>query len=421
MGYPWGYLAPLGVSVLSDTEVKAAKPRERPYKLADERGLYLLVTPTGARSWRFKYRMGKREGLLALGLYPDVSLKLARERRDEARRQVEAGVNPAAAKRAAREAQAETFEGVALEWLKLVAGTMKASTLERERSQLERFVYPRVGSDPIGKLKPADVLAMLRRIEAKGLNDTAHRVRSTCSRVFRLAVRTGRAERDVTVDLRGALAPVKKQNFAAITEPTRVGELLRAIDGYDGQPATQAALKLAPLLFVRPGELRQAEWQELEALDGAEPLWRVPAAKMKMKDAHIVPLAPQAVAVLRELQAITGDGKYVFPALTTPTRPMSENTVNAALRRMGYASTDMVGHGFRSIASTLLNELGHAPDLIELQLAHKERNASRAAYNRAQRLPERRKMMVAWADYLDGLKVLDEKVVAIKRAKKTNT
>jgi integrase len=405
--------------VLSDTQIKRAKPRQTAYKLADEKGLYLFVTPTGARSWRFKYRIHGREGLLTLGLYPDVPLAVARGKRDEARKQLAAGTDPAKAKRAARAAQAETFEAVAREWLKQREGSVIASTLARDLSQLERLVFPYIGTDPIAKIEAADLRAVLRRVEALGINDTAYRVEWELRSVFALAVATGRARHNPATDtnLRETLKPRSKQNYAAITEPARVGELLRAIDGYQGQPATHAALRLAPLLFVRPGELRAAEWSEFEKLHGAEPLWRIPAAKMKMRDAHIVPLAPQAVAIIRELEALTGEGKYLFPALTTPTRPMSENTLNGALKRLGYSSEEQTPHGFRSIASTLLNELGHAPDLIELQLAHKERNQSRAAYNRAQRLPERRRMMVAWADYLDGLKAEGEKVVAIKRGR----
>jgi integrase len=407
--------------VLSDTQIKRAKPRQTAYKLADEKGLYLLVTPTGARSWRFKYRIHGREGLLTLGLYPDVSLAIARDKRDEARKQLAAGTDPAKAKRAAREAQAETFEAVAREWLKQREGSVIASTLARDLSQLERLVFPYIGSDPIAKIEAADLRAVLRRVEALGINDTAYRVEWELRCVFALAVATGRAQDNPATDtnLRATLKPRAKKTYGTNQERAPVGELLRAIDGYQGQPATYAALRLAPLLFVRPGELRAAEWSEFEKLHGAEPLWRIPAAKMKMRDAHIVPLAPQAVAIIRGLEAITGGGKYLFPALTTPTRPMSENTLNGALKRLGYSSEEQTPHGFRSIASTLLNELGHAPDLIELQLAHKERNQSRAAYNKAQRLPERRRMMVAWADYIDGLKAEGEKVVAIKRGRES--
>jgi len=276
------------------------------------------------------------------------------------------------------------------------------------------LVFPYIGSRPIAKLGPLDVLKVLRRIEERGIHETAHRTRQRCAQVFRYAVQTGRAERDVTADLRGALAPVVSEHHATITEPARIGELLRAIDGYNGQAVTAYALKLSPLVFVRPGELRHAEWTEFD-LDGHEPLWRIPGEKMKMGEQHIVPLAKQALLLLRELKGLTGRGRYVFPSLRSGSRPMSDNTVNAALRRLGYTSDEMTGHGFRSLASTCLNEQGYHPDLIELQLAHAERNQVRAAYNKAQRLPERRKMMEAWADYLDGLRA-GASVVPIKRA-----
>jgi integrase len=274
------------------------------------------------------------------------------------------------------------------------------------------LAYPYIGSRPIAKLGAIDVLKVLKRIEGRGTHETAHRTRQRCSQVFRYAVQTERAAHDVTADLRGALAPVVSEHHAAITEPSRIGELLRAIDGYTGHSVT--ALKLAPLFFVRPGELRHAEWTEFE-LDGNEPQWRIPADKMKMGEQHLVPLSKQAVALLRELQPLTGRGPYLFPSLRSRARPMSNNTVNAALRRLGYTSEEMTGHGFRSLASTCLNEQGYHPDLIELQLAHAERNKVRAAYNKAQRLPERRKMMQAWADYLDGLRA-SANVVPFRRA-----
>jgi integrase len=258
-----------------------------------------------------------------------------------------------------------------------------------------------------------DVLKVLKRIEGRGIHETAHRTRQRCAQVFRYAVQTGRAERDPTVDLKGAVAPVVAEHRAAITEPVRIGELLRAIDGYVGHIVTAYALKLAPLLFVRPGELRHADWTEFD-FDSAESHWRIPAEKMKMGKLHVGPLAKQALVLLRELQSVTGRGQYVFPSLRSDSRPMSENTVNAALRRMGYSTDEMTGHGFRSLASTSLNEQGYHPDLIELQLAHAERNQVRAAYNKAQRLPERRKMMQAWSDYLDGLRA-GANVVPIKR------
>lgn len=389
--------------MLTATQIRGAKPQLKPYKLFDERGLFMLVTPAGGRLWRFRYRLGGVEKLLALGAYPDIPLKRARERRDDARKLVADGIDPSAKRKAEKHANGNTFEAIAKEWLTLQQSSMKASTLEREQSQLERFVFPDLGNHPIARITPPELLAVLRRIEARGIHDTAHRTRSTCSRVFRFAVATGRAEHDPTADLRGALAPVVKEHLAAITEPMRIGELLRAIDGYAGQATTHIALRLAPLVFVRPGELRGGEWSEC-TLEGREPEWRIPGERMKMGDAHVVPLSRQAAALLRELKTITGHGHYMFPSLTSPARPMSENTVNAALRRLGYSGDEMTGHGFRAMASTCLNEQGWHPDLIELQLAHAERNQVRAAYNRAARLAERRKMMQAWADYLDGLR-----------------
>jgi integrase len=399
--------------MLTMTEIRSARPREKAYKLFDGGGLYIEVTPTGGKLWRLKFRHEGRENRLALGALPDTTLKLARERRDDARRLLAAGVDPSHRRQAEKMATANTFEAVAREWLALQQKKLAPSTFTKAIWTLETLVFPYIGSRPIAKLGPSDMLKVLRRIEGRGIHETAHRTRQRCAQVFRYAVQTERAERDPTADLRGALAPVVSEHFAAITEPVRIGELLRAIDGYAGHIVTAYALKLAPLLFVRPGELRHAEWTEF-ALDGAEPLWRIPAEKMKMREQHLVPLAAQALGLLRELRSVTGRGRYVFPSLRGGSRPMSENTVNAALRRLGYSTDEMTGHGFRSLASTCLNEQGHHPDLIELQLAHAERNHVRAAYNKAQRLPERRKMMQAWADYLDGLRA-GANVVPIRR------
>ena len=386
---------------LSEVTIRAAKPRERPYKVYDEKGLYLLVKPGGGRLWRFKFVHGGVEKLLSLGIYPDVPLKLARERRDEARKQVAAHVDPALKRRVERSARAHIFSAVAEEWLQTKKDSLSESTWNRDRDQLVKLVGPYLGNRPIAEIEAPELLAVLKRLEKKGVLDTAHRVRAVCGRVFRYAIATGRATRDISADLKGALAPKGTQSYAAITDPNKVGQLLRAIEDYDGQSTTQAALKLASYLFVRPGELRGAEWPEFD-LERCE--WRIPAERMKMREAHVVPLARQALEVLCELQTRTGEGRFVFPAIGKRDRPLSENTLNAALRRLGYSKDEMTAHGFRSIASTLLNEQGWHPDLIELQLAHKERNKVRAAYNRAQRLDERRKMMQAWADYVDGLR-----------------
>ncbi len=389
---------------LSDVALKGAKPREKPYKLFDERGLYLLVDPGGGKWWRFKYRFDGREKLLSLGTYPDTQLKRAREKRDEARRAVADGNDPSIARKAQRSAQADTFEAIAREYLALQAKKLDPRTLEKKTAWFEQHVFPWIGRWPIRKVKAPELLELLRRVEAKGKHETAHRIRSGLGNVFRFAISTSRAERDWSADLRGALAPVVTTNRAALTDPARIGQLLRSIDAYSGQPATEAALKLAPLVFVRPGELRAAEWSEV-TLTGANPEWRIPAARMKMDEEHIVPLSRQALEVLQTLEPITRGGHYVFPSLRGAHRPRA-NTINMALRCMGYSAEEMTGHGFRAMASTLLNEQGLPPDVIELQLAHAERNEVRAAYNRAKRLPERRQMMQTWADYLDHLRSL---------------
>ena len=396
---------------LTEVAIRAARAAQRPYKVSDEKGLYLLVKPNGARLWRYKYRHAGIEKLLAIGRYPDVSLREARDRRDDARKLVANHVDPSLRKRIEREGRGNTFAAVGEEWLETKRVSLSASTWQRDRDQLVKIVGPYLGKRPIAEIEAPELLSVLKRLEKKGLHDTAHRVRAVCGRVFRYAIATGRASRDISGDLKGALAAKGTQSYAAITDPARVGQLMRAIEDYDGQATTHAALKLAPYVFVRPGELRAAEWSEFD-LDRSE--WRIPAERMKMREAHIVPLARQALEILREVHKRTGEGRFVFPAIGKRERPLSENTLNAALRRLGYAKDEMTAHGFRTIASTLLNEQGWHPDLIELQLAHKERNKVRAAYNRAQRLEERRKMMRAWADYVDELRERtgDSKVTA---------
>lgn len=297
---------------LSEVTIRAAKPRERPYKVYDEKGLYLLVKPGGGRLWRFKFVHGGVEKLLSLGIYPDVPLKLARERRDEARKQVAAHVDPALKRRVERSARAHTFTALAEEWLQTKKDSLSESTWNRDRDQLVKLVGPYLGNRPIAEIEVPELLAVLKRLEKKGVLDTAHRVRAVCGRVFRYAIATGRATRDISADLKGALAPKGTQSYAAITDPNKVGQLLRAIEDYDGQSTTQAALKLASYLFVRPGELRGAEWPEFD-LERCE--WRIPAERMKMREAHVVPLARQALEVLCELQTRTGEGRFVFPAI----------------------------------------------------------------------------------------------------------
>ena len=386
---------------ISNTTVRNAKPREKSYRLADARGMYLEVTPAGGRYWRMKYRVGGKEKRIAFGVYPDVSLAQARERCSQARKLLADGVDPGVVKQANKAATENSFEAVAREWHAKFSPRWVPHHADKIIRRLESEVFPWLGSRPIGDVNAPELLKVLRRIEARNALETAHRVHQNCGKVFRYAVATGRAQRDPSGDLRGAIPPAQEHHHPTITEPKRVGELLRAIAGYSGSYITRYALQLAPLVFVRPGELRKAEWSEFD-LDKAE--WRIPAHKMKMKAVHIVPLSTQAVLILRELHALTGTGRYVFTGARGKDRHMSENTVNAGLRRLGYAVGDMTGHGFRSMASTLLNEQGWNRDAIERQLAHAERDDIRAAYNYAEHMPERRKMMQQWADYLDKLK-----------------
>jgi len=373
---------------LSDVAVRNSKATDKPRKLSDERGLYLLVTKAG-KYWRFDYRHDGRRRTLAVGVYPDVTLAQARERRDQARALLANGADPSAVKQTRKAATENSFEAVAREWHAKFSPGWVPHHADKIIKRFEREVFPWIGNRPIADISAPDLLAVLRRIETRNALDSAHRVHQNCGKVFRYAVATGRAQRDPSGDLRGAILPAVERHHPTITEPKRVGELLRAIAGYSGSHVTRYALQLAPLVFVRPGELRKAEWSEFD-LDKAE--WRIPAHKMKMKAVHIVPLSIQALAILTELHALTGSGRYVFPGARTDARHMSENTVNAALRRLGYAVGDMTGHGFRSMASTLLNEQGWNRDAIERQLAHAERDDIRAAYNYAEHLPERRKM-----------------------------
>lgn len=392
---------------LSDVAIRKAKPSAKPYKLGDGGGLYLLINPSGSKLWRLKYRVVGKEKLLALGSYPDVSLSAARDARADARTLLANGGDPGALRKADKEAEleaanaaADTFEAVAREWME--RQTVAEVTANKTRWILETFLFPVIGARPLADVTPRVLLDALRAIEETGKLETAKRAKIKAGQVFRYAVLEGKTDNDPTASLRGALKTPKGKHHAAVTDPARMGELLRAIDGFSGQPVTLAALRLAPLVFVRPGELRHAEWAEID-LAGA--IWRIPGDKMKMNAAHLVPLSTQAVAVLRDIHDLTGDGRFVFPGLRTASRPMSENTVNAALRRLGYTGDEMTGHGFRSMAATRLNEMGWRADAIERQLAHAESNKVRDAYTHAaQYLDERTRMMQAWADYLDGLR-----------------
>ena len=390
--------------MLTDKSVKAMKPGGTLYRRADAKGLCIEVQPTGARYWRYRYRFGGKAKMFSLGVYPEVSLADARERCDEARRTLRSGIDPGAKRKQdkliARVVAVTSFEPVAREWL-AGRGKLADTTSAKTLWALTSHAFPWIGNRPVGEITAPELLAVLRRLESRGKLETAQRLKQICGQVFRYAVATGRADRDPSADLRGVLKTKKTRHFGAITDPAKVGPLLRAIDGFPGSLVVACALKLAPMVFVRPGELRKAEWAEFD-LDRAE--WRIPAERMKMRQMHFVPLATQAVAVLRDLQPVTGYGRFVFPGIVNRKHPMSENTINAALRRLGYTGDEMTGHGFRSMASTLLNEQGWPPDVIERQLAHAERNKVRAAYNHAEYLTERRKMMQAWADHLDVLK-----------------
>lgn len=407
---------PKRIQPLSDIQVKNAKPAPKETKLFDGGGLFLLVTPSGGRLWQFKYRFDGKEKKLSFGAYPAITLADARQRREDAKKLLANGVDPGEMKKSLKQAKValeeNSFEIVAREWHSKFSGQWTPGHADTIMSRLERDVFPWLGGNPVGEVKPVDLLAVLRRIEGRGALETAHRVRTIAGQVLRYAVATGRAERDAAADLRGALPPTQERHHSALTDPKEVAELLRAIDGFKGTFHVKCALKLAPMLFARPGELRQMEWTELD-LDEAQ--WNIPADKMKMKQAHIVPLCKQAVAILRELQPLTGFGRYVFPCHRSPLRPMTNNAINAALRRMGYTSDEMTGHGFRATARTILDEvLQVRPDYIEHQLAHAVKDPNGRAYNRTAHLVKRRKMMQHWADYLEGLKA-GAKVIPFKQ------
>ena len=389
---------------LTDTAARNAKAAERPVKMTDEKGLFLLVTPSGGKWWRLKYRFGGKEKLLAIGVYPDVSLKDARERREAARKLLADGIDPGEHRKEAKAEKAlravNSFEAVTREWADKKKASWVPAYADRLLRRFERDLFPQIGKKPIAEIKPPALLAAIRKIEGRGAIETAHRAMQDCGQVFRYAIATGRAERDIAADLRGALAPVVVTHYAAVTEPAKVADLLRVIDGYQGSFIVGGAMRLAPLLFVRPGELRRARWADID-LDAGE--WRYTVTKTKTE--HLVPLAAQAVAILRGLHALTGSGVYVFPGARSNGRPMSDNAVLAAMRRSGITGEEMTGHGFRAMARTILDEvLGFRPDFIEHQLAHAVRDANGRAYNRTSHLPERKKMMQAWADYLDKLK-----------------
>jgi integrase len=396
---------------LTDIKVRAAKAKEKAYKLSDSGGLFLLINPAGSKYWRLKYRSHGKEKLLAIGVYPEISLAEAREKRDQAKKQIANGIDPGDFKKTSkyiiRKSEEGSLEYIAREWHIKNKHRWSPNHGALIIRRLELYIFPWLGSCQISEISPPQLLEALRRVENKGALETAHRVYQICGQVFRYAVATGRANRDLTADLRGALPPTKVEHHATMIDPAKIGELLCVIDGYEGFFVTKCALRLAPLVFVRPGELRKAEWSEIN-LDKAE--WMIPAEKMKMHLPHLVPLSTQALAILKELHPLTGVGQYVFPGLLSSKRPMSDNTVNSALKRLGYDSNDITGHGFRAMARTLLDEvLGFRPDIIEHQLAHAVKDPLGRAYNRTTHLQLRREMMQKWADYLDKLKANAER------------
>lgn len=406
-------LVPKRIAPLSSSQVAAAKPRGTPYVLRDGLGLILKVTPTGGKLWHFDYRRpgaGTRN-TLGLGAYPSVSLARARERRDEARRQLAEGIDPAMQRKAAATAGADTFEAVAREWHAMRRSAWADSHASKIIERLERDVFPWIGKVPVATLTAPEVLAVARRIEARGAKDTAHRALQNIGQTLRYAIATGRATVDVTNGMSGGLSPVTEHHFAAVLDPDQLGHLLRDLDAYSGALPTCCALRLAPLVFLRPGELRKAEWAEFD-LDTAE--WNVPPARRKITKArkndpltpsHLVPLSTQAVAILRDLQPLTGSGRFVFPGTRDHNKPLSDMALLAALRRMGYASGTVTLHGWRATARTILAEtLQYPAHVIEHQLDHRVIDPNGRAYNRTSYLAERRKMMQEWADYLDGLR-----------------
>ena len=386
---------------LTDTTLRNAKPGEKQIKLFDGHGLFLLIAPSGTKAWRLKYSFVGMDKLISLGLYPTVSLKEARERAATARKDIENGIDPSEKRKLKKSACQNTFEGVALEWHEQNKHKWSEVYAKTIMHRMKRNLFPQIGSKPVHLVSAPELLALLRKIEARGAKDIPHIVRSICSSVFRYAIATGRAERDPAADLKGALAPRVRRNLPSQTTPEAVGHLMIAIDNYPGTFVVRSALQLMALTFCRTGELRNAEWREIDLEDG---LWRIPAERMKMSRDHLIPLSRQSVAILRKLQAYSGKDVYVFPNYKTEKRSMSKSALLGAIRRLGFENDEMCPHGFRSMASTMLNELGYNGDWIERQLAHVPRNIIRGIYNRAEYLPERRKMMQAWADYLDELR-----------------
>ena len=389
---------------LTDTAIKNSKLKDTDYKLADEKGMYLLVKQAG-KYFRLDYRFAGKRKTLALGVYPETSLKEARAKRDEARKLLSINIDPLEAKKAKKlqwiADEKSSFQIIALEWFEKMRSNWSEGHAQRKWHLLEKHVFPVFGKVPIKNITARELLTLLEKMQSRGTIENAHRVKGICGEIFRYGIRADRCERDPSQDLQGALIPKRKKHMATITDPKEVSGLLRAIDGYTGDFVTKCALKLTPYLMLRPGEVRHAEWSEI---DFEKKQLRISAEKMKMKRIHIVPLAEQAITIIKQIQPVTGHGKYVFPSVRSKDRPMSENTITAALRRMGFTKEEMTAHGFRGMASTLLHENGFKSDVIEAQLAHAERNKVKAAYNHAEYLTERTDMMNWWADYLDKLR-----------------
>lgn len=404
MGATANHGEPVAPMPLTDTIIRNAKPADKTRRMFDGGGLYLEISPKGGKWWRLKYRYHGKEKRISLGVYPDVSLKKARERREAARKLLADGVNPSDNRKAQKATQLEkaanSFGVVAREWHKKQSSTWSTRHSDGIIKRLERDVFPWLGDKAISDLTPIELLTTLRRVEERGALESAHRILGNCGQILRYAVATGRTDRDITSDLRGALPAVKTKHLSAITDPIKVGELLRAIDSYKGSMIVKCAMKLAPLVFVRPGELRQAKWEDID-LERAE--WRFTVTKTNTP--HIVPLSKQSIEILRDIKPLTGKGLYVFPSQRSTKRPMSDNAVLVAFRTMGINKEEMSGHGFRAMARTLLDEeLGFRPDFIEHQLAHAVKDPNGRAYNRTSHIVERKKMMQEWADYLDKLK-----------------
>jgi len=409
---------PKRITPLSDIQIKSAKAKEKEYKLMDGFGLFLLVTPTNGKLWRFDYRLNNKRKTIAFGAYPAVSLADARQRREDAKKLLANGVDPGEMKKVLKatdkEIAANTFEAIARQWHLKFSSAGKWSPLHAADilHRLEKDIFSPLGSRPISEIKPKELLIVLERVASRGALDSAHRLRHHCGMIFRYAIVCGHAERDIAADLRGALPPVKGGHHAAATTPSTLAPLLRAIDDFTGSFVVKSALQLLPMLFCRPGELRAATWEEINF---EESIWEIPAERMKMKQPHIVPLARQAIDILKDLHPLTGYGKYLFPCNRSPLRCMSDNALNGALRRLGFTKDEATAHGFRASARTILDEvLKVRPEFIEHQLSHSVRDALGTAYNRTSHLDERKKMMQLWADYLDGLKV-GAKVIPLKR------